>query len=74
MMEDTRFDDVLLNLAAQSGGIEPLLLAFFSFLHRKTDFYVTADFKPGTQVKMGFPPGGAERIVSRHARQRQRIG
>jgi hypothetical protein len=64
MGEETRFDEVLLNLAAQSGGIEPLLKSFFSFLHRKTDFYVVADFKPGSNVSMGFPPGGAEKIVS----------
>jgi hypothetical protein len=64
MGEDTRFDELLLNVAAQSGGIEPLLKSFFSFLHRKTDFYVVADFQSGAKVSMGFPPGGAEKIVS----------
>lgn len=65
-MEEGQFDDVLLGLASRLGGIEPLLKTFFSFLHRKTDFYVEADFTPGSPPgpSMGFPPGAAEKIVS----------
>jgi hypothetical protein len=58
-----RFDDVLMGLAAQLGGIDPLLRTFFSFLHRKTDFYVVADFKQTPQATMGFPRGAAERLL-----------
>mmetsp|Transcript_1025 Transcript_1025/g.3168 ORF Transcript_1025/g.3168 Transcript_1025/m.3168 type:complete len:361 (-) Transcript_1025:1545-2627(-) len=36
---DDRFDGMLLALAQQTGGIEPLLEAIFGFLGRKTDFY-----------------------------------
>ncbi|CAM9328417.1 unnamed protein product [Heterosigma akashiwo] len=56
------YDDVLLGLAGQCGGIQPLLAAFFSFLHRKTDFYVVhAD--DDNQAKMGFRAGAAEKIL-----------
>ena len=58
----SKYDEVLLALAAQHGGVEPLLRTFFSFLHRKTDFYVI--FPQGTpNAPMGFPPGAAEQIV-----------
>ena len=33
-------DEMLLSIASRLGGIEPLLQTFFSFLNRKTDFYV----------------------------------
>ena len=57
-----KFDEVLLNIAGQLGGIEPLLNTFFWFLHRKTDFYV--EFAAGTtNAKMGFPPGVAEGML-----------
>lgn len=39
MLEDERFDGLLLNFAQQCHGIEPLLDTMFSFLRRKTDFY-----------------------------------
>ena len=54
-----RFDEVFMGLASQHGGIEALLQTFFSFLHRKTDFYVVTE----TPTNMGFPPGDAEKIV-----------
>jgi hypothetical protein len=38
-LADERFDGMLLNIAQQSQGIEPLLDAVFSFLRRKTDFF-----------------------------------
>ena len=56
----SRFDEVFMGLASQHGGIESLLQTFFSFLHRKTDFYVVTE----TPANMGFPPGIAEKIVS----------
>lgn len=39
MLEDERFDGLLLNFAQQCHGIDPLLDNMFSFLRRKTDFY-----------------------------------
>ncbi|KAJ8598092.1 hypothetical protein CTAYLR_005569 [Chrysophaeum taylorii] len=39
MLEEERFDGLLLNLAQQCQGIDPLLDTLFSFLRRKTDFY-----------------------------------
>jgi hypothetical protein len=38
-LEDERFDGLLLGIAQQAQGIEPLLDAVFSFLRRKTDFF-----------------------------------
>lgn len=57
---DTRFDDVLMTMAQQSGSIDGLLRAFFSFLHRRTDFYVV---QPPQGASMGFPEGKAEDMV-----------
>lgn len=45
------------------GGIQPLLDTFFSFLCRKTDFYVQFDPSVTKQANMGFPPGIAEKMV-----------
>jgi hypothetical protein len=53
-------DGLFLSIAQRCGGIEPLLEEFFSFLHRRTDFYVV-DSDP--RRPMGFGPGDAERMV-----------
>jgi hypothetical protein len=58
---ENRFDDVLMGIAQQLGGIKPLLQTFFSFLNRHTDFYM--EYEPGTDAQMGFPPGAAEIMV-----------
>ena len=54
-----RFDQYYLSIAQEVGGIEGLLQSFFSFLYRRTDFYVECD--PGD--KMGFPPGLNKKMV-----------
>lgn len=41
-MAEERFDGLFLNVTQQSQGIEPLLDNLFSFLRRKTDFFVGA--------------------------------
>ena len=63
-----KYDEILLTVAGQCGGIEPLLDVFFSFLYRKTDFFVV--MQKG-ETKMGFPEGVAEKLVLRSFRQFQ---
>ena len=41
-MTEDRFDGMFLTVTQQSQGIEPLLDNLFSFLRRKTDFFVGA--------------------------------
>ena len=67
-MEIEKYDEILLTVAGQCGGIEPLLDVFFSFLYRKTDFFVV--MQKG-ETKMGFPEGIAEKLVLRSFRQFQ---
>ena len=57
-----RYDEALLAIASQHADISSLLKTFFSFLHRKTDFYIV-DKQP--QRTMGFAPGAAEKLVRR---------
>ena len=58
----SQFDEIFLHLASQHNGIEDLLTTFFSFLHRKTDFYIEYDINEYKKYKqdlpsMGFPKG-----------------
>ena len=57
---DDRFDEMLMSFAGQSGGLAPMLKTLFSFLHRKTDFYIVHSEE---DAKMGFPAGVAEKLV-----------
>lgn len=66
---DGRFDDVFMTMAQQSGSIDGLLRTFFSFLHRRTDFYVV---QPPEGARMGFPEGRAEEMVRCSALPAQR--
>jgi len=52
---------VLLNIAGQLGGIEPLFDTMFSFLYRKTDYFHV--MQPGD--KIGFKAGVAKLILQR---------
>jgi HSP20 family molecular chaperone IbpA len=66
-------DAPLIDLANKSGGdLRRLLFAFFSFLHRRTDFYVVPneeDIKEGVPLKMGFREGDAEKLLLAAFRQ-----
>ena len=62
MQTNPRFDDFLFTIVKETGGLEGLLNAMFSFLARRTDFFYESD--PGD--KMGFPPGYAQRMVYFH--------
>lgn len=72
MADQQAYDDMFTHIASKAGGIKPLLDTFFSFLERKTDFYVQFD-QPAGQVKasykMGFPKGVAEKMVLQAFRQ-----
>ena len=55
---------MLMTIAQELGGIEPLLDCFFAFMHRRTDmYYVMPD--DGMYYKMGFMEGAAEKLVSK---------
>ena len=60
-MEDTSFDTNFEHIASQQKGIQSLLLAFFGFLKRRTDFYVT--YPECTESLTGFLPGISEAMV-----------
>jgi hypothetical protein len=53
------YDDILAGIASRQGNIAGFLDAVFSFLHRRTDFYVV-DSSPRPH---GFLPNEAEKIV-----------
>lgn len=55
-----RFDNFLITIIQESGGIEGILNTLFSFLLRRTDFFY--EMNPGD--KMGFPPGEAVEMVN----------
>lgn len=55
-----RFDQFLITIVSETGGVEGLLHALFNFLYRRTDFFY--EMMPGE--KMGFLPGEAERMVN----------
>jgi len=55
-----RFDEVLGAVAQQHRSIVGLLSTLFSFLHRRTDFYVS---DPDPKRRMGFAPGQAEQLL-----------
>lgn len=54
------YDDLLMTLASRHRNLPELLRTLFSFLHRRTDFYVIDD---SATRRMGFKTGAAERQV-----------
>ena len=61
-MSDEPYDEILTELAGRIGSVNGLLETFFSFLHRKTDFYVQFE-ETDVNATMGFPKGVAEAMV-----------
>eukprot|EP00568_Trieres_chinensis_P007030 CAMPEP_0183308750 /NCGR_PEP_ID=MMETSP0160_2-20130417/22439_1 /TAXON_ID=2839 ORGANISM="Odontella Sinensis, Strain Grunow 1884" /NCGR_SAMPLE_ID=MMETSP0160_2 /ASSEMBLY_ACC=CAM_ASM_000250 /LENGTH=386 /DNA_ID=CAMNT_0025472637 /DNA_START=24 /DNA_END=1185 /DNA_ORIENTATION=- len=66
-------DAPLIALTSKSGGdLRKLLYMFFSFLHRRTDFYCVPndlDMKEGVPIRMGFKEGDAEKLLLAAFRQ-----
>ena len=66
-------EPALLALASKSGGdLRKLLYAFFSFLNRRTDFYLipnAKDVEEGIPARMGFKEGDAEKLLLAAFRQ-----
>lgn len=71
--QQLKLDAPLIALAQQcNGDIRTLLYSFFSFLHRKTDYYCIPneqDKKDGVKSTMGFPEGEAEKLLLAAFRQ-----
>mmetsp|Transcript_1302 Transcript_1302/g.1744 ORF Transcript_1302/g.1744 Transcript_1302/m.1744 type:complete len:333 (+) Transcript_1302:64-1062(+) len=69
---DGAFDEPLIALTQQcNGDLQKVMGAFFSFLHRRTDFYLVPhedDIKEG-KAKMGFKQGDAEKLLMASFRQ-----
>eukprot|EP01031_Cornospumella_fuschlensis_P039675 gene39675-48305_t len=57
------YDEAFAQIAQRAGSIHSLLDEFFSFLHRRTDFYVQYDINKVERPSMGFPQGKAEDIL-----------
>ena len=66
-------DAPLIALTNQCGGdLRRLMFAFFSFLNRRTDFYLVPhpdDISQGKPIKMGFKEGDAEKLLLAAFRQ-----
>eukprot|EP00934_Nitzschia_sp_Nitz4_P001331 Nitzschia sp. Nitz4//scaffold128_size63911//2710//3804//NITZ4_006210-RA/size63911-processed-gene-0.125-mRNA-1//-1//CDS//3329534805//1331//frame0 len=66
-------DAPLIALTQQcNGDLRQLLFAFFSFLHRRTDFYLVPhpdDVEAGKPASMGFNQGDAEKLLIAAFRQ-----
>lgn len=71
--EQDVLDAPLMALAQKSGGdLRQLMYSFFSFLHRRTDFYMVPndlDVQDNIPLKMGFREGDAEKLLLAAFRQ-----
>ena len=54
------YDNALMGILQNCGKLPPFLDAVFSFLARRTDFYILMKHE---RAKMGFPPGVAENMA-----------
>lgn len=71
MLEEERFDGLLLNFAQQCHGIDPLLDTVFSFLRRKTDFYQAPGNKARESVIRMFEKH--EALAERTASEKKKV-
>ena len=58
--EEGMFDGALMGILQQCGKIQPFLECVFSFLSRRTDFYILMEHE---KAKMGFPQGVSLNMV-----------
>lgn len=58
--EEDLFDTALMNILHRCGKMQPFFECIFSFLSRRTDFYIIMEHK---KAKMGFPQGVALNMV-----------
>ena len=63
------FDSALMGILQQCGKIQPFLEVLFSFLSRRTDFYIIMESET---AKMGFPNGVALNMVMQVSKQKRR--
>lgn len=55
-----KYDSALMSILQDCGKLQPFLDSVFSFLARRTDFYILMKHE---RAKMGFAPGVAENMV-----------
>lgn len=58
--EEHSFDPLLLSMMENCGKVQNFLDSIFSFLSRRTDFYILMDHD---ESQMGFKPGAAMNMV-----------
>lgn len=61
MGEEGKYDAAFMSVLQDVGQIQPFLEAVFSFLGRRTDFYLALS----ENGKFGFAPGVAENVVKK---------
>lgn len=69
-MDFTKFDDLLMGILQHCEQVEPFLDAIFSFLARRTDFFLVMHNRDD---KVGFAPGVAEKMVLKIFKTHQQI-
>lgn len=62
------YDEIFTQIAGRAGSLDKILDAFFGFLNRRTDLYVTFN-KEQKNARMGFPEGIAEEMVLKSMRK-----
>lgn len=58
--ENEMYDSALMGILQRCGKLQPFLDSVFSFLARRTDFFIIMKHE---RAKMGFLPGVAENMV-----------